>query len=84
MRNNFRLQQAAAPAPGSPVSGTSSWLATTCLAALSTLVELFSRFYSTVESLLPDLLELINSCVDQVRRGTRARPCRLSFLVSFD
>ncbi len=41
------------------------WLSTTCLAALSTLVELFVRFHRTIHSLLPDLLALIDSCIDQ-------------------
>lgn len=42
-----------------------SWLQTTCLAALSTLVELFSRFHEVVSPLLPELLNLINNCIDQ-------------------
>ena len=40
-----------------------SWLQTTCLAALNTLVELFSRFFHIVSFLLPELLQLVNSCI---------------------
>eukprot|EP00462_Mataza_sp_D1_P023775 CAMPEP_0175130550 /NCGR_PEP_ID=MMETSP0087-20121206/6066_1 /TAXON_ID=136419 /ORGANISM="Unknown Unknown, Strain D1" /LENGTH=1929 /DNA_ID=CAMNT_0016412775 /DNA_START=93 /DNA_END=5878 /DNA_ORIENTATION=- len=42
-----------------------SWLQTTCLAALSTLVELFCRFHAVVASLLPELLDLIHSCIER-------------------
>lgn len=61
-----------APPAGRPVPPTAaapvaenSWLATTCFSALSTLVELFDHFYSSVSFMLPDLLQLINSCIAQ-------------------
>ena len=41
----------------------SSWLQTTCHTALSSLVALFCRFYSTTYFLLPDLLTLLAGCV---------------------
>ena len=41
----------------------SSWLQTTCHTALSSLVLLFCRFYSTTYFLLPDLLTLLAGCV---------------------
>ena len=41
----------------------SSWLQTTCHTALSSLVSLFCRFYSTTYFLLPDLLTLLAGCV---------------------
>ena len=44
--------------------GESSWLQTTCYAALFTLVELFHRFQVSVNFLLPELLSLIASCID--------------------
>jgi hypothetical protein len=53
--------------PRSSSSVSSDWLQTTCLAALSTLVELFARFHHTVAPLLGDLLALINNCIDQNR-----------------
>ena len=48
----------------SPSGAESSWLQTTCYAALYTLVELFHRFQVSVNFLLPELLSLIASCID--------------------
>ena len=50
--------------PPSAPAADSSWLQTTCYAALVTLVELFHRFQSSVSFLLPELLSLISSCID--------------------
>jgi hypothetical protein len=75
-RRGSRVEQMIQGIPGVPVkvakvgqtvqkpAGT-SWLQTTCLAALSSMVEIFARFYTTVAPLLPDLLSLINNCIDQ-------------------
>ena len=55
----------ASGAAASPATaGESSWLQTTCYAALFTLVELFHRFHVSVNFLLPELLSLIASCID--------------------
>ena len=58
---------AGAKLPSSSSGGAgaeSSWLQTTCYAALFTLVELFHRFHVSVNFLLPELLSLISSCID--------------------
>jgi len=39
----------------------------TCLAALGTLVDLFANFFETLSFLLPDVLLLLERCIDQVR-----------------
>ena len=41
------------------------WLQTTCLEALSSLIQLFTRFYSTTHFLLPDLVRLLSGCMQQ-------------------
>ena len=41
------------------------WLQTTCLEALSSLIQLFTRFYSTTHFLLPELVRLLSSCMQQ-------------------
>ena len=43
----------------------SQWVQTTCLEALSSLIQLFSRFYSTTHFLLPDLVRLLSGCMQQ-------------------
>ena len=50
-----------------PRSETGTWLSTTCLAALGTLVDLFANFFETLSFLLPDVLLLLERCIDQVR-----------------
>jgi hypothetical protein len=42
-----------------------SWLKTTCMSALSSLVRLQTRFSSRLAFLLPDLLTLLESCISQ-------------------
>jgi hypothetical protein len=59
-----KQQQASRPAVQA-VTPENSWLQTTCFSALSTLVELFDHFYSSVSFMLPDLLSLIHSCISQ-------------------
>jgi Sec7-like guanine-nucleotide exchange factor len=55
-----------APATGRVMSTPETvWLQTTCLAALQTVVELFSRFYALCGFALPELLELLGRCVAQ-------------------
>ena len=46
-------------------SETGTWLSTTCLAALGTLVDLFAQFFETLSFLLPDVLALLERCIDQ-------------------
>ena len=44
----------------------SSWIRTTCHAALSSLIDLFANYHATVRFLLPDLLGLVSNCIFQV------------------
>jgi hypothetical protein len=63
-----QTQTHSAPIAGVPRADSDfgkSWLRTTCMAALATLIDLFARFHDHLGPLLPDLLELFNSCVDQ-------------------
>ena len=41
------------------------WLQTTCLEALSSLIQLFTRFYPTTHFLLPELVRLLSGCIQQ-------------------
>ena len=46
-----------------------SWLQTTCMAALSSLVRLQARFFNRQTFLLPELLKLLENCIDQDIEG---------------
>jgi hypothetical protein len=43
-----------------------AWIRTTCLSAMSSLVDLFAHFYGVVNFLLPDVISLLSSCILQV------------------
>ena len=58
--------------PAQPIQSISStlhvdagWLQTTCYTALSTLIELFHTYHNTIAFMLPEMLDLIASCIDQ-------------------
>jgi hypothetical protein len=42
-----------------------SWLKTTCMSALSSLVRLQARFSGRLAFLFPDLLKLLENCISQ-------------------
>eukprot|EP01138_Halocafeteria_seosinensis_P008060 gb/GECG01008236.1/.p1 GENE.gb/GECG01008236.1/~~gb/GECG01008236.1/.p1 ORF type:complete len:1924 (+),score=268.60 gb/GECG01008236.1/:1-5772(+) len=46
-----------------------SWLKTTCMAALSSLVRLQARFFNRQTFLLPELLKLLENCINQDIEG---------------
>jgi Sec7-like guanine-nucleotide exchange factor len=48
-----------------PSQEDSEWLASTCSAALSQLVNLFSHFFSKINFLLPEYLVLLTRCILQ-------------------
>ena len=60
------VSPAAAAAAGSEEH---EWLRTTCMPALSSLVRLQTRFFRRLRPLLPSLLSLIESCIDQEIEG---------------
>jgi len=51
------------PLPSTPNS--LNWLKTTCLKAMTKVVEIFAQFQSKLKSLLPQVLALIQSCISQ-------------------
>jgi hypothetical protein len=62
------------PPPGAPGSGAlemgaadvdQAWLRTSCHAALSSVIELFAVYYDTVAFMLPEVLNLVCSCLLQ-------------------
>ncbi len=64
---SHRSSSSVSMSPGGD-EGSDAWLRTTCHAALSSLIELFSHSYSTVNFMLPEVLNLVCSCVMQVMR----------------
>lgn len=46
-------------------SSDGSWLKTTCMSALSSLVRLQARFSTRLAFLFPDLLKLLENCISQ-------------------
>ena len=60
-----RTTSPSSPTDPAPDDALSVWLQTTCLEALSSLIQLFSRFYSTTHFLLPELVRLLSGCMQQ-------------------
>jgi hypothetical protein len=58
-------------------SADGSWLKTTCMSALSSLVRLQARFSSRLAFLFPDLLKLLENCISQGTLYTHARAANL-------
>lgn len=67
---SHRASSSVSMSPGGD-DGSDAWLRTTCHAALSSLIELFSHSYATVNFMLPEVLNLVCSCVMQVLRSSR-------------
>jgi len=54
------------PPPPPPASASQEWLKTTCLKAMTKVVQIFAQYQDTIqEGLLPQVLALIQSCISQ-------------------